>query len=212
MGWRIFLLLGSLMGLPVQQLFRLGARWCICWRWWSWGLRWGLRFQSGSLLERAIRKGLLYLWEIRWFCLWGFLWCWRFCFCFLWSRLLPWCLHLRRLCQERQLIWRSVFSGFLLLRRIMWSVRFSADWGILKVQCISSQLHVRWILYWIICLSDFSIWELPVLRLAQHFPKRAVFCLHWLPLNVSKPDFLFPETVSAHRKKRLAKFWILGFR
>ena len=29
------------------------------------GLRWGLRFQSGSLLERAIRKGLLYLWEIR---------------------------------------------------------------------------------------------------------------------------------------------------
>ena len=24
----------------------------------------------------------------------------------------------------------------------------------------------------------FSIWELPVLRLAQHFPKRAVFCLH----------------------------------
>lgn len=29
------------------------------------GLRWGLRFQSGSLLERAIRKGLLCLWEIR---------------------------------------------------------------------------------------------------------------------------------------------------
>ncbi len=26
MGWRIFLLLGSLMGLPVQQRFRLGAR------------------------------------------------------------------------------------------------------------------------------------------------------------------------------------------
>ena len=29
------------------------------------GLRWGLRFQSGSLLEQAIRKGLLCLWEIR---------------------------------------------------------------------------------------------------------------------------------------------------
>ena len=29
------------------------------------GLAMGATFQSGSLLERAIRKGLLYLWEIR---------------------------------------------------------------------------------------------------------------------------------------------------
>lgn len=29
------------------------------------GLAMGLRFQSGSLLEQAIRKGLLCLWEIR---------------------------------------------------------------------------------------------------------------------------------------------------
>lgn len=29
------------------------------------GLAMGLQFQSGSLLERAIRKGLLCLWEIR---------------------------------------------------------------------------------------------------------------------------------------------------